>query len=94
MRKKQPPALERLKAKLEALGYEFKPEYVRRLTSPYRNAEWWQSVSRDAPLTDRMKQLFCSNYTVAQLAKDGVEIEIDRTSGYLWIEIKKAKTST
>lgn len=31
MRKKQPPALERLKVKLEALGYEFKPEYVRRL---------------------------------------------------------------
>ena len=91
MRKKQLPATERLRLKLEVMGHTLKPEYIRRLSARDRNAEWWTKVPRDAPDEDRWGQNFCSYYTVAQLAKDGVEIEVEYDVGYRWLHVKKAK---
>lgn len=89
---KRPTALERLTTKIHALGYDwFKPEYVRRLQGKHRNAEWWQRVPLDAPLEDKLNQSFCSYYTVAALAADGVEIYAKRHVGYIWIHIKEVK---
>ena len=94
MRKKQLPALERLKIKLAALGYDwFNPNYVQRLRGKTRNAEWGQKILREAPIEDAVNQRFCSDWTVAQLAKDGVEIEVKRMDGYLRIRVKKAKAT-
>jgi len=92
-RPKQLPALERLRIKLEAMGYTFKPEYIQKLRGQFRNANWWQNIPRDSPIEDCMSQRFCSWHTVAALAKDGVEIEVIDIATWLHLDIKKAKGS-